>query len=219
MAHARHHRVRTCLPQRLDPPESDRGSIDHPAQRAADPGTAALVAIQAGPGSHRRRRGWSDRDPGDEPDHAAGPMDRAARHPTTAAGLGRVDRGREGSRVGPGTGPPTRHRARASGYRRHRWGGLRAGLASSQDAGFPRPLVGLGFGSALWAFNYIVAAPALDLFPPPWKDRPGRPPVMLAANALFGLVTAHAGRHERTRRSSRSGRDTCEALETPAGSR
>jgi hypothetical protein len=54
----------------------------------------------------------------------------------------------------------------------------------------PASLVGLGFGSALWAFNYIVAAPALDLFPPPWKDRPGRPPVMLAANVLFGLVTA-----------------------------
>ncbi|MEO6207113.1 MAG: hypothetical protein ABIP77_04075, partial [Candidatus Limnocylindrales bacterium] len=48
----------------------------------------------------------------------------------------------------------------------------------------------LAYGSALWSFNYIVAAPKLDLFPPPWEDRPGRPPVMLAANALYGVVTA-----------------------------
>ncbi len=68
-----------------------------------------------------------------------------------------------------------------------------AGYALGREAvgrRFPASLVGLGFGATLWAFNYIVAAPALDLFPPPWKDRAGRPPVMLAANALFGLVTA-----------------------------
>ncbi|MEO5885676.1 MAG: hypothetical protein ABIQ58_09210 [Candidatus Limnocylindrales bacterium] len=52
------------------------------------------------------------------------------------------------------------------------------------------PLVGLGFGSALWGCNYVVAAPWLDLFPPPWEDRPGRPPVMLTANALYGVLTA-----------------------------
>ena len=49
---------------------------------------------------------------------------------------------------------------------------------------------GLGFGAALWGVNYVIAAPALNLFPPPWDDRPGRPPVMLAAHALYGLVTA-----------------------------
>lgn len=52
------------------------------------------------------------------------------------------------------------------------------------------PIVGLGFGSALWGVNYIVAAPMLKLFQPPWDDRPGRPPVMLAANALYGVITA-----------------------------
>lgn len=61
---------------------------------------------------------------------------------------------------------------------------------------------GLAFGTGLWAVNYIVAAPALHLFAPPWADRPGRPPVMLAANALYGVVTtvlidAFAGRRAR----------------------
>lgn len=51
-------------------------------------------------------------------------------------------------------------------------------------------LIGLGFGMTLWALNYVVAAPALELFPPPWEDRPGRPPVMLAAHAIYGVVTA-----------------------------
>ena len=89
-------------------------------------------------------------------------------------------------------------------------------VAKPPDSRFPHPLVGLGFGAALWAFNYIVAAPALDLFPPPWKDRAGRPPVMLAANALFGLVTAVLV--DRADAGDRAvGRDTCEALETPAG--
>lgn len=94
-----------------------------------------------------------------------------------------------------------------------------AGYAVGREATgrrFPASVVGLGFGATLWAFNYIVAAPALDLFPPPWKDRAGRPPVMLAANALFGLVTAvlvdRADVGDRT-----VGRNTCEALETPAG--
>ena len=53
----------------------------------------------------------------------------------------------------------------------------------------PGPVVGAAFGSALWAVNYIVVAPALELFPPPQRDRPGRPPVMFAANVLFGVVT------------------------------
>ena len=38
--------------------------------------------------------------------------------------------------------------------------------------------------------NYIVAAPALDLFAPPWEDRPARPWVMLAVHVLCGFVLA-----------------------------
>jgi hypothetical protein len=54
----------------------------------------------------------------------------------------------------------------------------------------PAAGVGLAFGAALWAVNYIAVAPALELFPPPDRDRPGRPPVMFAANMLYGAVTA-----------------------------
>ena len=182
-------RVRTCLPQRLDPPESDRGSIDHPAQRAAEPGTAALVAIQARSGSRRRRRGWHDRDAGDEPHHAACEMGRPSRHAAATPDLRRI--------VGAAKGRawvPESERRRGTAL-------VHLGIGAVGGAGYAlgreaigsvslHPLVGLGFGATLWAFNYIVAAPALDLFPPPWKDRAGRPPVMLAANALFGLVTA-----------------------------
>lgn len=54
----------------------------------------------------------------------------------------------------------------------------------------PAPLVGGAFGAALWAVNYVLVAPVLRFFPPPWRDRPGRPPVMAAANMVFGVVTA-----------------------------
>ncbi len=83
-------------------------------------------------------------------------------------------------------------------------GGVRRGPRSSGAASSRRHRSsdGLAFGSGLWAVNYIVAAPALHLFAPPWADRPGRPPVMLAANALYGVVTtvlidAIAGRRAR----------------------
>jgi hypothetical protein len=52
------------------------------------------------------------------------------------------------------------------------------------------PITGAALGSAFWAINYIGIAPALGLLPIPTRDRPGRPVVMLAANALFGAVTA-----------------------------
>jgi hypothetical protein len=63
-------------------------------------------------------------------------------------------------------------------------------LRETTDRRIPGPALGAVFGTALWAVNYIAIAPALDLFPPPDRDRPGRPPVMLTANAVFGVVTA-----------------------------
>ena len=54
----------------------------------------------------------------------------------------------------------------------------------------PGMLVGAAVGGGLWAANYIALAPALELFPPPHRDRPGRPPVMFAAHLLYGAVTA-----------------------------
>ncbi len=60
---------------------------------------------------------------------------------------------------------------------------------------WPRPagLWGAAFGGAFWAVNYGLVAPALNLMPPPWSDRPGRAPVMLAANVLYGALAAGIG--------------------------
>ena len=56
---------------------------------------------------------------------------------------------------------------------------------------YPAALVGLGFGTGFWGFAYVVAAPALHLFPSPWKESTRTPPGgMLAAHALFGVATA-----------------------------
>jgi hypothetical protein len=62
-------------------------------------------------------------------------------------------------------------------------------------AGRPRPaaLWGGGIGAVFWALNYGLVAPAIGIMPPPDKDRPGRPPVMLAANVLWGAVSAVVG--------------------------
>ena len=50
-------------------------------------------------------------------------------------------------------------------------------------------LLGTAYGLALWALNYVALAPALRILPPPTRDRPGRPPVMLAAHVVYGLTT------------------------------
>ena len=62
-------------------------------------------------------------------------------------------------------------------------------------AGRPRPAAvwGGGFGAVFWALNYGFVAPALGIMPPPDRDRPGRAPVMLAANVVWGAVSAVVG--------------------------
>jgi hypothetical protein len=62
-------------------------------------------------------------------------------------------------------------------------------------AGSPRPAAvwGGGFGALFWGLNYGLVAPAVALMPPPDKDRPGRAPVMLAANIVWGAVSAVVG--------------------------
>ena len=52
------------------------------------------------------------------------------------------------------------------------------------------PLLGAVFGLAFWAVNYMALAPALNLLPPATRDRPGRPPVMVAAHLVYGLTSA-----------------------------
>jgi hypothetical protein len=62
-------------------------------------------------------------------------------------------------------------------------------------AGRPRPAAiwGGGFGALFWALNYVVVAPVLGIMPPPDRDRPGRAPVMLGANVVWGAVSAVVG--------------------------
>jgi hypothetical protein len=52
----------------------------------------------------------------------------------------------------------------------------------------PAPVEGAAFGLAFWATTYIGLAPALAILPRPDHDRPGRPPVMIAAHVVFGAV-------------------------------
>lgn len=51
-------------------------------------------------------------------------------------------------------------------------------------------VAGPTFGAAVWGGAYVVAAPTLELFPPPSDDRPGRPQVMFVAHLIYGFVTA-----------------------------
>jgi hypothetical protein len=78
--------------------------------------------------------------------------------------------------------------------------GIGAGAAALHQvgrrlAGQPKPaaLWGGGFGAVFWALNYGFVAPALGIMPPPDKDRPGRAPVMLVANIVWGAVSAVVG--------------------------
>ncbi len=59
----------------------------------------------------------------------------------------------------------------------------------------PQPALawGAGFGALFWAVNYGLVAPAIHLLPPPHRDRPGRPPVMLAANVVWGGLSSFIG--------------------------
>lgn len=62
-------------------------------------------------------------------------------------------------------------------------------------AGSPSPAAvwGGGFGALFWGLNYGLVAPAVGILPPPDRDRPGRAPVMLAANIVWGAVSAVLG--------------------------
>jgi hypothetical protein len=78
-----------------------------------------------------------------------------------------------------------------------------------QIAGHPKPAViwGSGFGAVFWALNYGFVAPAIGIMAPPDRDRPGRAPVMLAANVIWGAVSAVIGdrltHHARTAQTGR----------------
>ena len=50
----------------------------------------------------------------------------------------------------------------------------------------PAPLLGAAFGTLVWGVSYAGWIPALGIMPPPRRDRPGRPAVMLAAHWVYG---------------------------------
>ena len=69
-------------------------------------------------------------------------------------------------------------------------GAALGGFRGALDGPRLTPVVGTAFGAAFWALAYVVVAPAIELFPRPDRDRPGRPPVMLAAHIIYGIATA-----------------------------
>jgi hypothetical protein len=77
-------------------------------------------------------------------------------------------------------------------------------------AGQPRPAAmwGGAFGALFWALNYVFVAPVLGIMPPPDRDRPGRAPIMLGANIVWGVVSAVLG--DRLARIPASSRASCQ---------
>ena len=52
----------------------------------------------------------------------------------------------------------------------------------------PGWLVGVVYGLGVWAVSYKGWIPALGILPPPERDQPGRPVIMVAAHVVYGLV-------------------------------
>lgn len=70
----------------------------------------------------------------------------------------------------------------------------------SRHAGvkIPGAVQGAVWGSLVWAASYAGWVPALDIMPPPQRDRPDRPIVMFLGHLIFGgLLGAIAGRSKR----------------------
>lgn len=54
--------------------------------------------------------------------------------------------------------------------------------------GVPAGLHGIIFALGVWAVSYRGWVPALGIMPPPERDRPGRPIVMIIAHVVYGAV-------------------------------
>ncbi len=63
------------------------------------------------------------------------------------------------------------------------------GLASRRlRAPLDPSLQGIIFASIVWMISYKGWIPALGILPPPERDRPGRPLVMMLAHVLYGVI-------------------------------
>ncbi len=82
-------------------------------------------------------------------------------------------------------------------------GGTIFGLSRRLVPDVPRYLHGVLFGLTLWAVSYKGWIPALGILPPPERDRPGRPVVMVAAHVVYGLVLARLVQVPRPSRAQR----------------
>lgn len=59
---------------------------------------------------------------------------------------------------------------------------------------------GVVYGVGIWTANYFGYLPMLHLYPPPQRDAPARPIVMILAHMLFGAVLARLSPCPRRRR-------------------
>jgi hypothetical protein len=90
--------------------------------------------------------------------------------------------------------------------------GIGAAAGAGQQVGrrllaWPEPRFAWGAvaGGLLWTMNYFVLAPMAGILRPPPDDRPGRPPVMLVANVLWGSISALLGDWLRRSRTDAEG--------------
>lgn len=67
----------------------------------------------------------------------------------------------------------------------------------------PSAATSVPFALLVWASNYAGALPKARLFPPPWRDRPGRQPSMVVAHVVFGYVLGAVLRQQLRRLAAR----------------
>jgi hypothetical protein len=79
---------------------------------------------------------------------------------------------------------------------------------------FRIPGAAVAYGLGVWATSYAGILPALRVMPMPARDRPGRPPVMIAAHVVFGAVLGLLTRRAARRRARRDEQMTLD--EAPA---
>ncbi len=67
-------------------------------------------------------------------------------------------------------------------------GALFGVLQRRLPTGVPDEASGVAFALAVWTVSYKGWVPAMGIMPPPERDRPGRPIVMILAHIVYGFV-------------------------------